>query len=142
MMFSKRARPVEVHDPEVPAPIRLSVLDPPCRCREPLWSEQIQGRKEIPLDLRETPFELQIGPVLQAGDRLEENERLRVTTRAISWPLMAALQAAGYRFQIIRRVDDDAVFFVWRFLSGELRSRYLDAAVDYIPDWPTDLNWR
>lgn len=135
MIFSRKTTAREGFDPEIPTPIRLSVLDPPCRCREPLWNEQIQRRKEIPLDLRDTPFEKQIGPVLQAGDRLEETQRLRVSTQSISWPLMAALDAAGYRFQIIKRDAGAVEFFVWRFLSLEQRRRYLAGGLTYYPDW-------
>ena len=134
-MFFSRKKQHQDFDPEIPAPIRLSVLDPPCRCREPLWNEQIQGRSEVPLDLRETPFDRQIGPVLQAGDLLQDTERLRVSVRTISWPLMAALHAAGYRFQIIRRDAGAVEFFVWRFLSEELRELYLEDGLTYVPDW-------
>lgn len=105
--------------------IRLSVLEPPCRCREPLLDEGAKRRTEIELDMRNVDFQAQLGPVLQAVDALGDDERLRVRAKSMSWPLMAALQSAGERYQIVRREVGDVEFLVWRFYSEDERERYL-----------------
>ena len=123
-------------DPDGAGAIKLAVLGPPCRCREPLWNEQVRGRTEVRLDLRNVHFEQHAGPVLRAGARLGQNERLRITARGISWPLVATLQAMGYRYQVITRTAGAVEFFVWPFLTAEQHARYLRGRVNYVPARP------
>jgi hypothetical protein len=113
-----------------PDRIRLSVLEPPCRCREPMMDEAARDREEIPMDVRALPGEEAIGLVLQAVDQLGEKERLRVHTRSLSPAMLAGIQMTGDRFQIIRRGRDGAELLVWRFYSADERRRYLHQAVD------------
>lgn len=125
-MIMRRKRPA----PEAPARIRLSVLEPPCRCREPLVTEYVRGRRAVELDLRAMECCSEIGPVLRAAADLRSDEYLRVHTRTVSMPLLAAIQAHGHRYQIIARTDGHVEMIVWQLLTAEERQRYLRDAVD------------
>lgn len=116
--------------PESAARIRLSVLEPPCRCREPLVADSVRDRRALELDLRSTECCRGIGPVLRAASDLRSDEYLRVHTRTVSMPLLAAIQANGHRFQIVARTDGHVETIVWQLLTAAERQRYLRDAVD------------
>lgn len=115
---------------EAPARISLSIKDGPCRCREPLMDSAVEARREIALDLRGIDSTGQIAPVLRSAWNLREKEYLRVHIRAISHPLLAAIQSAGHRFQIVARRDSHVEMLVWQFLTPEQRQRYLRDGID------------
>lgn len=116
--------------PEAPARIRLSELEPPCRCREPLVTDIVRLRREVELDVRSTACCREIGPVLRAAESLQDDEYLRVRTRSLSLPLLAAIQGHGHRFQIVARRVQHVELVVWQLLGPEERKRYLQDGVD------------
>lgn len=128
-MFFNRTR----RDPR-PAPerIRLSVLEPPCRCREPILAPEVKGRREIMLDVRDRDFNSERAIVLQAVDALHDDAYLRVTASAMPWPLLASLQSSGERYQILEYGEPDVEFIVWRFLTADQRRTYLHGRMEYI----------
>src|SRR5690606_28500671 len=125
MIFRKKAVS------ETPDRIRLSQLEPPCRCREPLVDEAAKARpREVLLDVSTLDHHAQRGPVFRAVDRLGPGERLRVKAASVSWPLLALLQTQGERFQLLRRTPGDVEFLVWRHYDAAQRRGYLRQAVD------------
>ncbi len=115
---------------EAPARIRLSELEPPCRCREPIVTEIVRGRRDVALDLRATECCREIGPVLRAAAALRDDEYLRVRTRTLSLPLLAAIQGHGHRYQIVGREKGQVEMIVWQFMTAEERQRYLREGID------------
>ena len=113
-----------------PDRIRLSVLEPPCRCSEPLMDEAVRDRDEVAVDVRGLDGESAIGVVRKAVDRLTEHERLRVHARSAAPAMLAAIQMTGERFQIVGRNPDGVELLVWRFYSADERRRYLHQSVD------------
>lgn len=109
--------------------ISISVLDPPCPCRTPLTDPAVRQRRAVTLELRGHYLPDPTGTVLRAVDGLEDDACLKVAARAVSWPLLHAITAAGHRFQIVRRDEHGVEFFVWRFLSPDERRRYLHGAM-------------
>ncbi|HSJ23721.1 MAG TPA: hypothetical protein VK929_03485 [Longimicrobiales bacterium] len=109
--------------------IRLSVGEPPCRCREPLVAEAARSRDERVLDVRMSPGAEVMGPALRAVDSLGAGERLRVRAHSLYWPLMAALLASGCHYQVLGRAHGTAEFLVWRFYSPEERTIYLQGCM-------------
>jgi uncharacterized protein (DUF2249 family) len=116
--------------------IRLSVLEPPCRCREPMLDPDLKGRREIALDVRGMDFHSERAAVLQAMDGLENDACLRVTASAMPWPLLSTLQATGERYQILERGDDRVEFMVWRFLTPDQSRRYLNGRMECLHSSP------
>lgn len=108
-----------------PERISLSVLEPPCRCREPLVADAVRGLDEGELDLLTTSGAEQMGPALRAVDSLESGDVLRVRAHGVYWPLMAALLASGCRYQILDRTQGATEYLVWRLYSPEEHSSYL-----------------
>lgn len=126
MIFRKK-----VLSDTTPDRIRLSQLEPPCRCREPLVDEAAKTRpREVLLDVSALDHHAQRGPVFRAVDRLGAGERLRVKAASVSWPLLALLQTQGERFQLLRRTPGDVEFLVWRHYDADERRGYLRQAVD------------
>ena len=113
-----------------PDRIRLSVLEPPCRCREPLIDEAVRDRDVIAVDMRGLEGESAIGALRKAVDRLTEDDCLRVNARSAAPAMLAAVQMTGERFQIVGRNPDGVELLVWRFYSADERKRYLHQAVD------------
>jgi hypothetical protein len=126
MISLRKKRPA----PEAPARIRLSVLEPPCRCREPLVTEIVRGRRKVDLDLRSTECCRAIAPVLRGAAGPSDGEYLRVHTRTVSLPLLAAIQGRGHRFQIVARRDGHVEMIVWQLMTAQERRRYLRDGVD------------
>lgn len=112
-----------------PARISLSILEPACRCREPIIDEAVRHRREITLDLRTTHFAGHAAPILRAAWKLGDDECIRAHVRAIPYPLLAAIQASGHRFQIVARGADHVELLVWNFLSPDQRQLYLQDGI-------------
>lgn len=83
----------------------------------------------IELDLRDATFVGARAPVLRAAAHTGPREYLTVRMRAVSWPLMAALQATGQTYHITTREEDAVEFVVWRRYSAEEHRRYLQERV-------------
>lgn len=107
---------------EPPSRIRLSVLEPPSPCREPLMDEAVRDRDEIAVDVRGLDDESAIAAIRKAVDRLAQDERLRVQARSAAPALLAAVQMTGERFQTIGRHPGGVELLVWRFYSADERN--------------------
>lgn len=116
--------------PATPERIRLSVLEPPCRCRKPIVDGNVRGRHAVDLDLRSTACCREIAPVLRGAAALHDDEYLRVRTLKLSLPLLAAIQSGGYRYQILSRDKAQVEMIVWQFMTPEEKDRYLREGVD------------
>lgn len=105
--------------------IRLSVLEPPCRCRDPIIAEQAARRRPVDVDVRHASQQAMVARVIQACDGLAGCECLRITMRRLSYPVLAALQATGCRYQVVRTADHVVELLAWRFLDAAAHDRYL-----------------
>lgn len=101
-------------------------------------SDPLEGRTVVELDLRGTPFAQQASPVLQHAQRLSDQEYLRITTRSVSWPVLASLQATGSGYRI-GAAEDGFEIQVWRRLSDEQQEHYLSERLRSQPTIPEHL---
>lgn len=85
----------------------------------------LAGWTAVDLDLRADKIVDARAPVLRAASHAGEQEYVRVRMPGASWPLMAALQAAGQTYCIISEAEDAVEFLVWRRYGEEERRRYL-----------------
>lgn len=113
-----------------PDRIRLSVKEPPCRCREPLVADEAKRLgHEVAVDTDVMHPWRMVGEVVQYVDGLSNGQRLRVLSRSVPYPLLNALAASGCRWQIVARNGKGVEMLVWRFLTDSDRKRYLQENV-------------
>ena len=83
-----------------------------CRCRNP-FSEVDDGAEEVVLDVRGLSLTGQSGRTLERMEVLPEGARLRHVNTLVPWPLLAMLEARGYRYRLVGRREGAVHVVIW-----------------------------